>query len=456
MEIEEKISMITLNRSSNMPLVCLRMFGLLSVLGLVHQVRANGLERNGVGARSMSLGGASVADETDALGAMAYNPGMLGFFGKREAIVGLTGVFADGDYRSQAGDRGHLRNTDAMIPDIALILPMSQRVTLGFSMIPDSSRFANWRYVDPMGAAGVGYGLMKHRSDILNVRGAAGIGVRLTDTLSLGASIGAVYNENHLTSPYIFQSHPALTGAKTLLDLGTTGWGLDAQLGLAWKVNDKVTVGLSYHSPTTFNSDGDAHGDVTAQLAALGVPSPDGRFRYHADVDTELPQKISAAISIKPTKQWRVSGQVEWVNWADAYDDLTVSLSRGDNATVNGILGSDVLVDTIPLDWRNRFVFRLGTEYDVSETVSLRAGYSYGKSPVPNSTVLPLTAAISEHTVSAGVGWHKGPWTVDFAWQYDLPASQNAGADGIAGTEYDFSHVELSAHWISVTAGYRF
>jgi long-chain fatty acid transport protein len=424
--------------------------------GWVSNVQANGLERNGVGARSMGIGGASVADEEDALGAMAYNPAILGFFGKRQVILGVNGVFADGDYTSQAGDTGHLKHTDAVFPDIALILPVSQTVTLGLSVIPDDSRMANWRYVDPVGAAGVGYGLMKHRSEIMDVRGALAAGIRLSDSVSLGVSVGAEYNENHLNCPYIFQSHPGLAGAKTLLDLGTTGWGINADVGLAWKVNDKVTLGLGYRSPTKFNTDGSGHGDATAQLAALGVPSPNGVFAYDADIDTELPQKISAGFALKASKQWRVYGQVEWVNWADAFDDLTVKLSNGNNGTINGILGSDVLVDTIPLDWKDRFVFRLGTEYDVCENVTLRAGYSYGKSPVPGSTVLPLTAAISEHTVSAGVGWHKGPWTVDFTWQYDLPAGQNAGADGIAGTEYDFSHVELSAHWISVTAGYRF
>ncbi len=434
-----------------------RALGLIAFAGLLSHASANGLDRNGTGAKSSSLGGASVADEADPVAAMAYNPAILGFFGKKEISLGVTGVFADGDYRS-GGNTGHLRNTDGYLPDAVLVLPVSDRATLGFSIIPDSSRLANWRYVDPvgLGGAGIGYGLTKHRSEILNVRGAAGFGMRITDTLSLGVSVGAVYNENNLTTPYIFQSHPALKGAKTLLDLGTDGWGVSADLGLAWKLNDKITVGLGYRSPTKFDTDGSAHGDVTWQLENLGVPSPDGRFIYDAKVHTELPQKISAGMVLKAAPRWRVFSQVEWLNWADAYDHLTVRLSQGNNSTVNGILNSDGIVDVIPLDWKDRFVFRLGSEWDVTETVTLRAGYSYGKSPVPDSTLLPLTAAISEHTISAGAGWHKGPWTLDFGWQYDLPASQTAGADGIAGTEYDFGHTELSAHWFSVTAGYSF
>lgn len=217
--------------------------------GLVSVAHGNGLGRNGVGARSMGLGGASIADESDALGAMAYNPAMLGFFGKSQVVLGLNGVFADGDYISQAGDEGSLRDTDAVFPDLAMVFPLNEKLTMGVSVIPDDSRLANWRYVDPVGAAGVGYGLMKHRSEILNVRGALGAGYRISDTVSLGVSVGAVYNENHLNVPYIFQSHPALAGAKTLLDLGTTGWAINADVGLAWKVNENVTLGLGYRTP---------------------------------------------------------------------------------------------------------------------------------------------------------------------------------------------------------------
>ena len=54
----------------------------------------------------------------------------------------------------------------------------------------------------------------------------------LTRKISLGVSVGAVYNVNTLETPYVFQSNPALAGLKTLLDLHTTGVGWDTSVGL--------------------------------------------------------------------------------------------------------------------------------------------------------------------------------------------------------------------------------
>jgi long-chain fatty acid transport protein len=426
---------------------------LVSILG--GEAQANGINRNGIGARSSALGGASTADVEDGL-AMTGNPALLGFMRQREWIAGMTGAFAEGNYTAASGWGGSLHDTWALMPELAFITPLNDRASLGFSLTVDSSRLANWRYVDPLGAgaAGIAYGYTRHRSEILNARAAVSAGFQVSDTLSLGVSVGGVNNRNELKAPYIFQSHPVLTGLKTMLDLETDGWGVNADAGLVWKASDAVTVGFSVRTPTNFDTDGRALGDITPQLAALGI-NADGTFRYDADVDTELPLRLSLGTTFQATPKLRLFGQVDWENWEDAYDSLTVSLSNGSNAGINGVLGSTSIVDVIPLNWEDRFIFRAGAEYAVNENVDLRFGYSYGESPVPNSTLLPLVAGISEHTLSAGVGWHKGPWTVDFAWQYDLPASQTGG-NAIAGTEYDNSKVSLSAHWVSLTVGRSF
>jgi len=98
----------------------------------------------------------------------------------------------------------------------------------------------------------------------------------------------------------------------------------------------------------------------------------------------------------------------------------------------------------------------VGFEYELTERFSLRAGYAYGDSPVPDSTLLPLTAAIMEHTFTAGVGYHWRWLQVDLAYQYALPATQNIGVSGLRSGEYSNSSTEVSAHLIALTAGIRF
>jgi len=146
---------------------------------------------------------------------------------------------------------------------------------------------------------------------------------------------------------------------------------------------------------------------------------------------------------------------VDWIDWAGAFDTLPVILKNGNNPTVNSVLGSS-FQDNIPLNWKSEFVYRVGLEYAMTQNLYLRAGYSYGHSPVPDSTLTPMTAAIMEHTVTAGMGYHWRNWQFDLAYQYDLPAEQNVGTSGLRSGEYSNSSTEVSVHWIALTTSIRF
>jgi long-chain fatty acid transport protein len=148
--------------------------------------------------------------------------------------------------------------------------------------------------------------------------------------------------------------------------------------------------------------------------------------------------------------------QVDWINWSDAFDDLPITLRNGSNADLNGFAGSSTLQDTPPLDWRDRFVYRVGVEYAVTPQVTVRGGYAYGKSPVPDATLTPLTAAIMEHSLGVGVGYRHRRFLVDFAYQYSLPAAQRVGQSALLSGEYSNSRVEVEVHWLALTAGIEF
>ena len=89
---------------------------------------------------------------------------------------------------------------------------------------------------------------------------------------------------------------------------------------------------------------------------------------------------------------------VEWIRWSKSFDHFSVSLSEGSNADLNAQIGSSVS-DEVPLNWNDRFVISLGAEYVLNSEWMLRAGYRYGKSPIPDELVTPLNGANLEHTV---------------------------------------------------------
>ena len=247
------------------------------------------------------------------------------------------------------------------------------------------------------------------------LRLALGTSVAITRQLSIGGSLGIKYNENRLQTPYIFQSRPVLRGFKTLLDLDTSGWGVNGSAGVLYRPTDTVSLGLSYQSRTVIKTYGDASGNAKAQLDALGPGYAGVRrdFHYSAEVDNTLPQMVSGGIAWKFRPRWEAVAQVDWVNWSDAFDTLPVKLTHGNNADLNGLVGNNRLQDNIPLQWRDRFAYRVGIEHELNDSFVLRAGYSYSKSPVPSETLTPLTAAIPEHSLTAepATGGNGCRWT---------------------------------------------
>jgi long-chain fatty acid transport protein len=435
-----------------------------SVLGLVGAVffvalwstpaLANGIYRDGIGARSVAMGGADVAWADDPLGALGVNPAGLGFQSSAGLNLGLFGGSASGHFEKTAAvsSDGSLDQTLSMLPEGAFAMPIGKLpVTVGLAVVPDALLSANWHYTDPQSSGGISYGYQGDKSVIGVLRTALGVGVSLGDHWSLGASVGALYNQNELITPYIFQSQPTLKGAKTLLNLNTSGWGVNGQFGVLFRPMDTLQFGLSYTTQSTVESHGDASGDAGAQFHVPSVP-----FHYDAEVDNTFPQMVSGGGSWKFCPDWRLALQVDWIDWAGAFSTLPVKLSNGSNPTVNTIVGSSSMQDNVPLNWRDEFVFRGGLEYSVTTNIMLRGGYSYGQSPVPSETLTPLTAAITQSAVSAGIGCHWSRYQLDLAYEYDLPTERSIGTSSLQAGEYSNSTIKVGIQWIALTAGVRF
>lgn len=421
----------------------------------VESVQANGIYRNGIGARALSLGGAEVADASDPLGAMGSNPAGLGFQSKLGVSAGVTVALPDGDFSNSANSNSPIDDSPGFIPDFAIALPLGDLpFTIGIGVVPEAAMASEWTYVDAPGGlgGGVSYGSVDHESEILVLRSSLGIGWKISETLSVGASAGLIYNDNRLQAPYTFQSAPAVQGAKTLLDLQTDGFGVDGEFGVAWKPHPDWQFGLTYRLESRVESDGRAKGDISAQVPAF----TQGDYRYDAEVINKFPQRASAGASWRFHPKFRAIAQVDWIDWSSAFDQLPVILSNGNNAELNAFAGSDAITDYVPLNWRDSWIGHLGFEYIYSEELRLRTGYSYGRSPVPDGTLTPLTAVIPEHTIAAGLNYAQERYSVDFGWQWNLPKERNVGTSDLLSGEYSNSNTEIGIHWIGLSSTFWF
>jgi hypothetical protein len=435
---------------------------ILAAGGLLFNIsaaNAAGLFLDGADARSTALGGEEAAQTGSAIAAMDSNPAALSGTSRPELEISAGGAFLRGEFARDDGELAHLRSNGALIPAAGLAIPGPHNfpIMFGIGVIPEIMLDANWRYRDALGGLGAAttYGEQKNRSRILALRTSFGAAIEPAHWLSLGASVGFVYNQNALYAPYIFQSQPVLAGFKTLLDLNTGGVAPCFDFGVQIRPTSTITLGASYRPRVVIHTDGTASGNASAQLKALGPPFSmvNPNFTYDAEVRTELPQIASVGAEWQALNRLRLVAGVDWINWADAFDELNIHLSNGSNAAINGVVGSDSMTDIAPLRWRDQWVYRTGAEYVIGRGFTARAGYTYARSAVPPQTMTPLTAAIFDHKVSAGVGYKKGRYHADLVWQWSLPAKQHVGRSILLDGEYSDASVLVTAHLFELTTG---
>jgi long-subunit fatty acid transport protein len=420
-------------------------------------VHAQGFYWNTASASSMSMGGVYLPSQAGAIDALTSNPAGLSTLGGRTLDFSLTSIFSRGSFSNSVNNNVPLNNAPAVLPYGAFGMPIGHsRFSFGVGLVPELMSVSNWNYVDAPGVAGASYGLQKQRSAIVAARGVAGVGFALSRKISIGASVGAVYNINTLETPYVFQSNPALAGLKTQLDLHTTGTGWNTSVGLIASPTDRLQFNVAWKSSTTIDSTGDANGNIGVQLGALGLGGARPDFHYSAMVHNVLPQSVLAGVNWRVDGHWIFALQADWIDWKNAFASLPVTLTNGNNADINGLLGTNGIFDRVPLDWKNQYTFRGGVERFLTENVSLRGGYAHANNPVPASTLSPLTAAIMTNQLSTGIGYRHGHWKFDLGYGIDPTAQENVEKTALLSGEYANSKVRIGTQSLGLNTSFRF
>lgn len=411
---------------------------------------------NAAGVRATSLGGTYVVSSSDAIGALSANPAGLTFLRGENLNLEADVFIPRGSFSNSVNDGAPLKTGTAVVPYGAFGMPIDHsRFSFGFGLIPELASRGDWKYVDAPGVAGATYGLQQQKSAIVNARAVAGVGFTVNSRLSIGATVGANYNQNTLDAPYIFQTQPALAGLKTLLAMHTDGVGWNGSVGVIAQATKSVQVGAAWKSRTVIDSTGHASGDVSAQFAALSVNAP-STFTYNAAVQNVLPQTVLGDLSWQTNKHWLFAFQADWTNWNNAFVNLPVTLTNGTNVTINSLVGGTTLQDSVPLHWKDQYGFHVGAERGLTENTVLRFGYAHANDPVPNSTLTPLTAAIMQNQVTAGFAYNPGRSKWEVAYSFHPTATQHVGTSGLLSGEYDDSTTKVGTQSVQIGYSFRF
>lgn len=433
----------------------------------------NGYFLPGFGFRSQGMGGVGIAYGRDSLSTAAnpanvVNTGMradmgIGVFNPERHTAlgngtGLPGGQAAG-VRSPFGFSGNVESDLKyfIVPEMGMTMPLTQNLSVGVAVVANGGM--NTTYPSNFFSA---FGFppkdTKLGVDMMQLLVPISVGYKLNENHALGVSLTMAATRFRAYGLQQFANFSGLSSDSAHLTNQGFDYSYGAGVHVGWLgefLNDKLTLGVNYASRTYMTK----------------FDKYRGLFAEQGDFD--IPENYGIGIAIKPVKNLVIAADVMRINYNDIASvgnrgPETAKLPYGPTTGVNAIptffppfstanpelskqLGAD---NGLGFGWRNQTVYKLGVQYGVNSRLQVRAGFNYGKSPIPDDQVTFNTlapATVERHT---SIGFtYKANENLEVTGTYMYVASngQNNCYQNIVGCVQIDMHQNvfgLSAGWV--------
>jgi long-chain fatty acid transport protein len=364
---------------------------------------------------SGGMAGASISRPQDVQSAINGNPATLRQFSGTQFSFG--GAWADANYAltqtaplpligvdpysAVAGTPGALLGNIGVTQDLDVI---GMPATLGMGLMTNAGAGVDFRQVPESNGTSSQYLAL----DIVG-----GVGVGLTDRLSLGAA--GVVGTSYIDGPFV--------------DLGgmTGAYAFRATLGANYALTEMTSAGVYWQSKKRFEFE-------DAALFAGGIP---------VDLSFDHPANVGLGLANNGLMNGRLLLAVD-----------ALYKMYGDAELLRGI-------------YQDQWCMQLGSQYCLSDRVRLRAGYACNENPMRDAQVVTIGgvtlpdgipgiryvqgqfAAITQHRLTGGVGIR------DFVPGIDLDLFAGFAFD--ADDQFAATTVDVSgSYWVGFGTTWRF
>ncbi len=240
----------------------------------------------------------------------------------------------------------------------------------------------------------------------------------------------------------------------------TTGTGVNAKIGFIYKPVNEFRLGFAVHTPTYYEMKDVYSGNISAEYYGDNIVSPYTSESYYPtnEVRYEMrtPWKFIGSAATVIGRRGIISADYEYSDNKSMriYDDEGYEYLDATQEIKNYLKGSHTI--------------RLGAEYRVSNSVSLRAGYSYQTTgtndDVKNDRVDVEVAGTnpaysydtSNQHITCGLGYHSGGFYADLAYVNQLRKTNYHAFPGIEDLSTVMTEVKDNNNRIQATIGFRF
>ena len=479
---------------------------LLTVLFVSLTQAQTGTRMVGFDARSMGRAGTSIGT-FDSPVLMMTNPAGISFLNHSALDVNFSLMFPTLHFKNRLNDVAG-ENNIFPLPGASYVNKSESDFTWGVGFFTAGGMGADFNLNHALFT-----GKQEYHSKLASMQGGISAAYKFSENFSVGVSAHLVYSMLEFSMPYslsplmmqgiampgmtfgqMFAAPPTMggfgydevTAAAKMSEL--TAIGFNGKIGLAYKVNDQLSLGFSYTLPTSLTyAKGKASMDMTAQLndafgkavqgammqypgmtqaqaqaavmaqfTGLGINMAAGvQANYDLNVDLKFPQSFGFGISYVASDDLKLSADFEYLSWESAFDKMTLKLSNGTSANVNKMMGASSFNIDFPMKWKNSVVVKIGGEFDASKDLTLRLGYAFGSNPVPETTIFPVFPAIVENHITAGASLRVSePIMLHAAFEMALNKSMPASNASLIAKEYNGSTSDLSTMLIHVGFSY--
>ncbi|HBS62966.1 MULTISPECIES: outer membrane protein transport protein [Stenotrophomonas] len=174
-------------------------------------------------------------------------------------------------------------------------------------------------------------------------------------------------------------------------DNNAVGW----TVGGLFSPDENTHIGISYRSKVEHKiTGGDATFVVPPNVATVLNAVQPGRFVSTSGKATvTLPASATLSVTHNVNDKWTVMGDVTRTAWSTAFDQVTIDYASAQPDSV------------LEFGYRDTTFVSLGTDYKLSDTVTLRGGIALDQTPTTNAHRDVRVPDTSRKWLSLGVGW---------------------------------------------------
>jgi len=373
------------------------LLAVLIVCGLVVSTPGftSGWDNSLVGARAGGMGSAFAGLADDAT-AIFYNPGGLAFTGdKGEIIVVAKQYWPEHYYTPFGGDETVSRNP-TFLPEFFAYTRLGERFTLGLgAYTPYAGGGIEWMADD----VGIHVDGSIH---IISVTPTASY--KINDWLAIGLNLNGYFGR----SDQSYEDPNAGYADPSAFSSDEDDFSLAVSSGIFVKPGDRWSAGLTWHGPSDMNLTGKT--DLETMVF---------QGTFDSETSFSLPCWTALGGAFHISDKWRVVGEWDWFNWSEM-DALTKTIKD----TPFGDLTEEQLTG-----FNDGYYLQFGTEYDISDTWTIRGGASYERKAVRADYLSLTNIDVSKRHLFAGVSYHMKQWSFDLGGFYSMGQEMSTPQD---------------------------